>query len=58
MKKETLINCDTWFKLQNIDTFIHKNKVYLNLGNFEVELSKKEIEYRANLYINLTKINR
>ena len=58
MKKETLINCNNWFKLQNIDTFIHNKKIYLNLGNFEIELSKKETEYRANLYINLTKINR
>lgn len=53
MKQETILNCNKWFKIHNINTFVHKNSIYLNLGNFEVELSEKEIEYRSKLYNSL-----
>lgn len=44
-----------WFKLQNINTFIFKNSLYIDLGNFELELSFEEQKYRANLYLESLK---
>jgi len=44
-----LKNANDWFKKHNIDTFIVKNKMYINLGICELELSEEEIKYRANL---------
>ena len=56
--QKTIVNCQKWFEIHNINTFIHNKSIYLNLGNFEVELSKKEIEFRAKLYTNSIKINK
>ena len=57
MEKEILINADKWFQLHDITSFIHlkKDTIYIDIGNFELELSKDEIEYRASEYIRLTK---
>ena len=44
-----------WFKLQNINTFIFKNSLYIDLGNFELELSFEEQKYRAVLYLESLK---
>ena len=59
MEKEILINADKWFKLHDIKTFINKGskiwKLYIDIGNFELELSKEEIEYRGELYLELNK---
>ena len=61
MEKEILINADKWFKLHDIKTFINKGskiwKLYIDIGNFELELSQDEIEYRANEYIRLKENN-
>ena len=58
MKKEILINANKWFELHNIRSFIHpkNNTIYIDIGNFELELSKDEILYRSLLYNNY-KIN-
>ena len=53
MKKETLQQANKLFALYQINTFIKDNKIFLNLGNIELELSKEEIKARANQYINL-----
>ena len=56
MEKKTLEYADKWFKLHDIKTFILINKssekgLYIDIGNFELQLSKDEIEYRAELYL-------
>ena len=58
MKKEILINADKWCQLHDITSFIHpkKDTIYINIGNFELELSKDEIEYRASEYIRLKEL--
>ena len=53
MKKETLQQADKFFALYQINTFIKDNKIFLNLGNIELEISKEEIKERAKQYINL-----
>ena len=44
METETLRNADRWFALHDINTFIHKDKIYIDTEAFELELSEKEIE--------------
>ena len=53
MEKKTLKYADEWFKLHDIPSFIHpkKDTIYIDIGNFELELSKDEIKYRAELYL-------
>jgi len=41
MKKQTLQQANELFKLYQINTFIKDNKIFLNLGNIELELSKE-----------------
>ena len=53
MKKETLHQANKFFALYQINTFIKDNKIFLNLGNIEIEISKEEIKERAKQYINL-----
>tara|TARA_R100000655_G_scaffold5935_2_gene17643 strand:- start:1691 stop:1858 length:168 start_codon:yes stop_codon:yes gene_type:complete len=53
MKKETLEQANKLFALYQLDTFIKDNKMFLNLGNIEIEISKEEIKARANQYNNL-----
>ena len=57
MEKKTLEYADKWFQLHDITSFIHpkKDTIYVDFGNFEFELSKDEIKYRAELYLNLNK---
>ena len=55
MTKETLIKANKFFALYQLDTFIKNNKMFLNIGNIELELSKEEIKSRAKQYINLNK---
>ena len=55
MKKETLIKANKLLALYEINTFIKDNKIFLNLGNIELELSKEEIKARAKQYNNLNK---
>ena len=55
MKKEKLQQANKFFALYQINTFIKDNKIFLDLGNIELELSKEEIKERAKQYINLKK---
>ena len=58
MKKETLKNANKIFALYQLNTFIKDNKIFLNLGNIEVELSKEEIEYRSKQYLTFKTLNK
>ena len=53
MKKETLQQANKFFALYQINTFIKDNKIFINLGDIELEISKEEIKERAKQYINL-----
>ena len=41
------------FALYQINTFIKDDKIFLNLGNIEIEISKEEIKERAKQYNKL-----
>ena len=58
MKTKTLQQANELFKLYDINTFIKDNKIFLNLGDIEIEISKEEIKQRANQFINLKTINK
>ena len=58
MTKETLQQANKLFALYQINTFIKDDKIFLNLGNIELEISKEEIKARAKQYINLKQINK
>ena len=58
MKKETLQQANKLFALYQINTFIKDDKIFLNLGNLELEISKEEIKARASQYINLKQLNK
>ena len=58
MKKETLQQANKLFAHYQINTFIKDDKIFLNLGNIELEISKEEIKARAKQYINLKQINK
>ena len=53
MKKETLKQANKLFALYQINTFIKDDKIFLNLGNIEIEISKEEIKERAKQYNKL-----
>ena len=57
MKTINLDYANKWFQLHDIKSFIHpkKDTIYIDIGNFELELSKEEIQYRAELYLFLNK---
>ena len=55
INKQTLQQADKLFALYQINTFIKDNKMFLNLGDIEIEISKEEIKERAKQYINLNK---
>ena len=59
MKTINLDYANKWFQLHDIKSFIHlkKDTIYIDIGNFELELSKDEIEYRASEYIRLKENN-
>ena len=46
---------DNWFKLQDIDTIIQDDKIYISNGNFQFEISADEISYRAICYLDSEK---
>ena len=52
MKEEDLIDADKWMCLHNYATYIDKeNKtLFIDLCDFEFELSSEEILYRARCY--------
>ena len=58
MKKETLQQANKLFELYQINTFIKDNKIFLNLGNIELEISKEEIKERAKQFVNLKQLNK
>lgn len=44
-------NAEEWFKLHDIPTTIDDGSIYVQVQDgFELQLSKAEIEYRAELY--------
>tara|TARA_R100000458_G_scaffold39750_1_gene37270 strand:- start:622 stop:804 length:183 start_codon:yes stop_codon:yes gene_type:complete len=47
---DILKKADKWFALHDIGTFIQNDKMYIDIGEFELELSKDEVEYRERLY--------
>tara|TARA_R100000908_G_scaffold46352_1_gene22698 strand:+ start:7702 stop:7887 length:186 start_codon:yes stop_codon:yes gene_type:complete len=57
MDTKTLTQANELFKLYQINTFIKDNKIFLNLGNIEIEISKEEIKERAKQFINLKTLN-
>ena len=56
MEKEILIKANKFFALYQLDTFIKDNKIFLNLGDIEIEISKEEIKERAEQYIRLMRM--
>ena len=51
--EKTIKYAEEWFKLQDIPTIYDKESLYIVVsGGFELELSKEEINYRAELYLN------
>ena len=42
-----------FFKIYEINTFIKDDKIFLNLGNIKVEISKEEIKARAQQFVNI-----
>ena len=51
MNKETLQQANKLFALYKLDTFIKDDKIFLNLGNIELEISKEEIKERAKQFM-------
>tara|TARA_R110000787_G_scaffold281144_1_gene392308 strand:+ start:1381 stop:1596 length:216 start_codon:yes stop_codon:yes gene_type:complete len=54
ISKEQLKKANSLFKLYNINTFIKDNKIFINLGDIELEISKEEIKERAKQFENKT----
>ena len=50
MKQKTLNNANKLFALYQINTFIKDNKIFVNLGDIELQISDEEIEERAKQY--------
>ena len=61
MKTTELKNANEWFKIHDIPTSILMGKkghsLYIDIGNFELQLAEEEIQYRANEYIRLKENN-
>ena len=52
MKDNKLFYAEKWFQLQNIPTTIDDGRIYVSPnGHFELQLSRSEVEYRAELYL-------
>ena len=58
MKTITLKQANKFFALYQINTFIKDNKIFLNLGDIELELSKEEIKARAKQYVALKQLKK
>lgn len=54
ISKEQLKKANSLFKLYNINTFIIDDKIFVNLGDIELEISKEEIKERAKQFENNT----
>ena len=63
MKTTELKNANEWFKIHDIPTSILEQvgrkgySLYIDIGNFELQLAEEEIQYRANEYIRLKENN-
>jgi len=58
MKKETLQQAENWFKMNNIPTTLCLTTLCIEVEGFLIEISDKEVNYRASLwndYINENK---
>ena len=55
--KQTLQDAQAWFKVHDIPVYTFNAKMYYNTGDFELEISKSEIIYRAREYQRLKKYN-
>tara|TARA_R100001082_G_scaffold79571_1_gene46890 strand:+ start:656 stop:823 length:168 start_codon:yes stop_codon:yes gene_type:complete len=55
MKIDTLNNANKLFAIYQINTFIKDNKIFVNLGDIELEISQEEIKERAKQYKKLLK---
>ena len=52
MANKQIKYAEKWFKLQDIPTVYNKKSLYVIVGpHWELELSNKEINYRAELYL-------
>jgi len=47
MDKKTLKSASQFFVRYNINTFIEDGKIYVNMGDCELELSDSEVRFRA-----------
>ena len=54
ISKEQLKKANSLFELYNINTFIIDDKIFVNLGDIELEISKEEIKERAKQFENKT----
>ena len=55
--KQTIEDAQKWFKIHDIPVYTFNAKMYYNTGDFELEISKSEIIYRAREYQRLKKYN-
>lgn len=44
---------DKWFWLHDIPTSFILDEVWLDLGDFEIQITESEVEYRASEFIRL-----
>ena len=47
MDEKTLKSASQFFVKYNINTFVEDGKIYVNMGNCELELSDAEVRFRA-----------
>ena len=47
MNKKTLKSASQFFVRYNINTFIEDGKIYVDMGDCELELSDSEVRFRA-----------
>jgi len=51
-EKNTIYYAKQWFKLNEIPTLHTEKTIYLIINNhFEIEITEKEINYRAELFL-------
>ena len=51
MKRRDLIDAEKWFALHDYNTYVHEYRaLYVDMCEFEFEISEEEIKYRARLY--------
>tara|TARA_A100001201_G_scaffold84993_2_gene75233 strand:+ start:3772 stop:3984 length:213 start_codon:yes stop_codon:yes gene_type:complete len=57
LSRQTLENAQKWYKVHDIPVYYFNAKLYYNTGDFELELSKDEVIYRAKEYTRLKNNN-